>query len=74
MAVMERPKLLARCKCGEMLIQYGGDDSYWTRSASIEMLFSGTGAETAECPGHGGDPRIKVGGGYHPRFMQEVAA
>lgn len=74
MAAMERPVLLGRCKCGEMLIQYTGQDPLWTRSDSIKMLFAETSAKTADCPGHGGDPTIKVGGGFHPRFMREVPA
>lgn len=74
MAAMQRPILNAVCHCGEHLIEYSGEDQYWTRSKSIIALFADVKIfKTAPCPGHGGDPSIKMSGGYHPRFYRQAA-
>ncbi|MFA5777246.1 MAG: hypothetical protein WC906_02300 [Parcubacteria group bacterium] len=65
------PEFLARCKCGEILVNEGGFSS-WIKSESVLKAVSSKDMPSGLCPGCGGDPNIPVGAFLHPRFYQEV--
>lgn len=72
MAALERPKILGRCKCGEILIRYiGEEEPCWTKDESIKRLVeTKTEVKEVNCPSHGGNVAFFMGGGYHPSFFQ----
>jgi hypothetical protein len=62
-------KILAKCSCGEILIQEF-QNIFWTLLPCLVEKSRSMELEEVLCPNCGGDPSIKIGSFYHKRYYQ----
>lgn len=66
------PIVIAMCGCGEILVKdYIFSKPYWTKyqpyvNHAKQLLARGVKIRAANCPGCGGNKKIKIGSFFHP--------